>query len=209
MTTSGPPGLLYGGPAGPACPVGLALKMRATLLRLMAERGIAVERKTMPLLPAIDGDVLIEGLAATVDIDSMRMKFRPWCFSWPSPLPPLLLRHDAGRIAGRIIALRHDARGRLHLQARVTDPEAGRLPALSVAASIQSYELIDENGPDFHAVVTRATVLEVSCTDCPAQREALILSRMRPSPVADGYETMIAHAMRAQQRLTQLKTLMA
>ena len=67
---------------GPCTVLGQASRMKLALSRLREQHGIDPPSATLPLLPAVDHDLIVEGLAATADVDHARMKFRPWCFSW-------------------------------------------------------------------------------------------------------------------------------
>jgi hypothetical protein len=168
-----------------------ALAMQLELKRLALKHGATSEPCILPLTePASPHDLIIEGFAATCDVDRSRMKFRPWAFTvipW-EPLPPLLFRH--GRPAGKLLEMRHDDRGRLFVRALVTDPEAKRCGGLSVAATVQTWELRDVDSANFHALITSATVDEISSTDRPCNPEALILHRYRQSPVVEYYDHM-------------------
>jgi phage head maturation protease len=60
---------------------------------------------------------------------------------------------------------------------RVDDPEAARMPAFSVCFTPETYELIDCGGRNFHFRVTSARLDEVSLTENPALRSALVQAR--------------------------------
>jgi hypothetical protein len=183
-----------------------ALAMQLELKRLALQYGVTSEPCILPLTePAAPHDLIIEGFAATCDVDRSRMKFRPWAFTllpW-EPLPPLLFRH--GRPAGRLLEMRHDDRGRLFVRALVTDSEAKRCGGLSVAATIHAYELRDVDSANFHALITEATVDEISISDRPCNQQALILHRYRQSPVVEYYDHMKNSVTCLQQLVELLK----
>jgi hypothetical protein len=85
--------------------------------------------------------------------------------------------------AGRqILKLEYDARGRLVVDARVDHVEARRCSGLSVAATIQRYELRDQDDSEnFHALITRADIDEISITPTPANPDCVITSRFPTS----------------------------
>jgi hypothetical protein len=98
-------------------------ELKAKQAALMRKHNVRpIERAPIPLLPATAGSQIIEGYAATSDVDAERMSFKRGALTWPGDLSklPLLVRHDTSRVAGRIL----DVDGRLFIRARVDDPEA-------------------------------------------------------------------------------------
>ena len=81
-----------------------------------------------------------------------------------SRMPRLLYRHNAESPAGTIDDLRYDLDGNVLLCAHVTDALAKRAPALSVAATVHSFELVNADTPDFFARILRASIDEISLT---------------------------------------------
>jgi YD repeat-containing protein len=105
---------------------------------------------------------------------SRSLTFLPW------RLPPLLFRHREP--AGEILSLDYDARGRLIVDARIDHPEARRCSGLSVAATIQRYELRDQDDPErFHALILQADLDEISITPTPCNPDCIITSRFPTS----------------------------
>jgi hypothetical protein len=99
---------------------GQALRMRYQLHELARRHQIPgpAPIAAIPLLAPVEHDLIVEGLAATADVDRQRMKFRPWAFTflpW-QPKPPLLYRH--AEPAGELEEMRYDERGRLFVRAR-------------------------------------------------------------------------------------------
>jgi hypothetical protein len=97
--------------------------LKAKLAQLMCEHGVQpLERAPIPLSPPQAGPQIVEGVAASPDIDAERMSFTRGSLSWPVDPGkiPLLIRHDPKRIAGRILALdyRPDGRARLDRRSR-------------------------------------------------------------------------------------------
>jgi hypothetical protein len=130
----------------------------------------------------VDHATLVSGLAATTAIDLKRMAFRAYAFdnvgTWVRQLPPLLFRH--GEPAGTIDSLYYDAVGNLRITATVTHSEAARCGGFSVGATIHSYELKNADSPSgYHALVTRASITEVSLTPQPCNPQALVTDRIR------------------------------
>ena len=123
-----------------------------------------------PLLPATDRPQILQGYAATTDVDRQRMKFQPYCFGYPllswKALPPLHARHDESKTVGSVDALTYDDKGNLTCRCTVVDPHARRLPAFSVGARVLDYELRDVDTPHYYALITH--ILHT----LPAGREA-------------------------------------
>jgi hypothetical protein len=143
--------------------------------------------------------VLIRGVASRVEIDCMATMLTPNALFWSGAVP-LRLRHGASDV-GEILSLRYSFLGdELTIEARVDDPEAARMPCLSVAFTPDIYEFVDGPVPFFR--VSRARLDECSLTDRPALRSAKILARCPAGPrIEDPYYRAIANKM-AQIRLT-------
>jgi hypothetical protein len=98
-------------------------ELKAKLTTLMCKHNVRpIARAPIPLLSPTAGPQVLEGYAATPDVDAERMSFKRGALTWPGDLSklPLLVRHDTSRVAGRIL----DVDGRLFIRARVDDPEA-------------------------------------------------------------------------------------
>lgn len=142
---------------------------------------------------------ILDGYASTPDIDLERVKFRPYCLGWrPWRLPPLYYRHDTSRVVGEISELYYD-NGQLRVRATVTDDNAARCGAFSIAATITDYELRDEDSPNFYAVVRSAWLDEISLTDVPCNPQALVIRRYSVPPSILFYTLMTARVQRLQQ----------
>ncbi len=172
-----------------------ALEMTLRLGQLMKKHAIAPTARSIPLLDATDHPMVLEGLASTCDIDAQRMKLRPFAFGFPLRKQyrnvPLLFRHDPEQVAGRIDELDYDDRGALKIRATVTHDIAKRCGGFSIGARIVDYELRDETGPGFHALVNSAELCEVSVTPSPANPFALVQRRSRASAQVEFYNDAI------------------
>ena len=171
---------------------GTALRMRCQLANLAQKHGSPpLDSHPLPLTspppPTTELPLLISGIAAATTIDAGRHRFAPNCFTWAKPLPPLLYRHDASRVAGRILSLSHDHSGQLIITAEITDPVAAACHGLSVGATVEKFVLVDEHLPTYHALITAARCDEVSCTPTPGNAQALITHRHPPSAMAKYY----------------------
>lgn len=158
---------------------GQAWAMAVALARLARQHGGVPTPTPRPLALAApaEGDLFVTGFASTPDVDFERVKCAPHSLSWSSSLVPLLIRHDADQIAGVVDALNYDSAGRLSVRATLTHPLAKQMPAFSIAATVHSFTMRNENTPDFYAEVTKAVLDEVSVTDRPANPQALMLWR--------------------------------
>jgi hypothetical protein len=78
---------------------GLALELRLRLRRLQREHQSAPQPVTVALTAPVDQPQVVEGFAATTDIDLDRVKFRRYAFTWTTPV--LLYKHiePAGRMS--------------------------------------------------------------------------------------------------------------
>jgi YD repeat-containing protein len=168
---------------------GQALKLRLELAQL-AQRHCVIPTlsRAMPLAAPASRPVLISGIAAANTIDQERMKFRPWSLTFlPWKPPPLLFRHHEP--AGEILKLAYDARGRLLVEARVDHPEARRCQGLSVAATIERYELREQDDPErFHALILQAQLDEISLTPTPACADCVVTSRLPANPANETFD---------------------
>lgn len=186
---------------------GCALKAKlAQLIHLYHVRPL--ERAPIPLRPPTAGPQIIEGYAATPDVDADRMSFKRGSLTWPADLGklPLLVRHDSSKIAGKLLAVDYDAGGRLFVRARVDDPEARCMGGFSIAATVVESEVRDEDSPTgFHFVITRATVDEISLTPIPANACALVTSRRDVGPIDDRHDEVMASLGRFGKGLEQLQ----
>ena len=86
---------------------------------------------------------------------------------------PLLWRHDENQVAGEILDLHYDDKGRLRVRALVTHDLAKRAPGFSVGISrVREWKMIDaDSRRDFHARIERAT-LDEDQLDRPAGESA-------------------------------------
>jgi hypothetical protein len=157
------------------------------------------------LLEPVDHDVMITGFASTPDRDRQFMKFRSRSLFWPRKEIPL--RYCHGEEAGTIEELHYDGHGRLLVCARVNHPQARRAPAFSVAATVEKWELRNVDDPQtFHALITQATLDEVSLTDKPCNPHALVRSRLCAPPSPSFHELMIKRVKCAIAMVDIVKT---
>jgi len=178
---------------------GEAFAMRLALARLAVRHGVAMPTTaTLSLAPPADDDepLLIEGIAVSANtVDYTRQMFAPRAFVLPmikSRMPQLLYRHDPNVSPGAIDDLRYDLDGNIRLCAHVTDALAKRAPALSVAATVNAFELKDVDTPNFYALITNASITEISLTPSPANAAALITRRYKEPAALKFYDLMSA-----------------
>jgi len=165
-----------------------ALRMKIELAALMQRHRAGPQPFTpKALLPPVDLDIIVEGIASPCVVDREFTKFSPRC--WVQPFNrriPLLFRH--GRPAGKVEEVRITDRG-LYVRARVTDPEAKRCPYFSIAATIHHYELRNVDDPvNFHAAIDCATLNEVSLVTDPANAAAIITERRQVCAAGEFYQ---------------------
>jgi hypothetical protein len=188
---------------------GNALKMRLQLKQLGVRHRVASESVSIPLFDPTDHPVEMCGYASTDDIDNDRTKFRPYCFAFPKLFrhgyPPLYLKHDRSREVGTIDHLQRDELGNLQCWVTVADPEAKRYPAFSIAATVNEYEIRNEDTPDFHALVTSATLEELSLTNVPANKFCIVQDRYRVSAAVQMFELLAEKVKRLQKLTTIIK----
>lgn len=160
---------------------GQALRMRYQLQLLRQRHRIAPpDTSLVPYAPATDGPMVLHGFAATADVDHDRQRLPPFCLSWlPSQLPPLLFKHDASVIAGKIDHLEYTRDGNLAISATVDHHIARRCNHFSVGITVNAFEMVDADSPDFHAAILQARLDEVSLTDKPANPRAIVTGRHR------------------------------
>jgi hypothetical protein len=167
-----------------------------------------IERPALPLLPPLVCPQIVEAIASSADIDAERMSFARGSLSWPEDLSqlPLLVRHDAGRPAGRILDLRLDSNGRLCIRAQVDDPEARRMSGISIAATVSESEVHNEDSASgFYFRITKARIDEISLTDRPANANALVTFRRDITTMDCSHDDVAAAVARAQATIENLK----
>jgi hypothetical protein len=175
---------------------GLALKMQMELKALMRRHGYEAKQQNVALSAPVDGPLDLSGLASTTDIDLSRQRFKPYAFNNPAialkhyPLPKLLYKHRENDIAGKIHRLGYDDHGNLSIIAEADHALAKRCNAFSIGATVLEYEIRDADTPDFHALITKAEIVEVSLTDSPANPLALVRSRNPAAPFAPYLKSM-------------------
>ncbi|MGM4958109.1 hypothetical protein [Bradyrhizobium sp. 604_D8_N2_3] len=185
---------------------GAELKAKySELLRLHHCRPIS--REVLALLSAATAPQVINGIASSPDVDAQRMSFAPHALIWSNLASvPLLLRHDAGKVIGRILDLHYDDSGRLRIEALVEDAVARRMPALSIAATVVEAETINAHSPSgWHFRIRKAVLDECSLTDKPSCSTALILSRRDVGASDTATDDVLASVTRCRAALEQLR----
>jgi hypothetical protein len=178
-----------------------ALAMRVAIKRLQRQYNVAPVAHAIPLAPAVDYPVIVEGLASTGHLDGDRTKVSPFAFGLLRPVP-LLFKHREP--AGSVEAISYTADGAVWIKARVTHYGAKMCGAFSIACRVLQYQIVQ--GPDFHAVITDAELTEVSLTDVPSNIYCTVQNRY---PSADFYWLMGQKVDCLQRMATQLKELAA
>lgn len=174
------------------------------LRELKLRHGVRPVPPELALLPEIGTPVEVEGVVTTPDLDLDRTLIAPRAFGPVLPVVPLLYKHDHKQIAGTIRALDYTPAGGLRIHATVTHPLAARCPAFSFAARVDDYTMHATDSWRFFARVERATLLECSLTDVPANPKAIVLRRGKASPVSLGYGMIQERVERLHARLKEL-----
>jgi hypothetical protein len=158
-----------------------------------------------PLHPPSERPMILSGIAAACSVDKERLRWRPWAFVLPArhqPLPPLKYRH--GEDAGCIDKLYYDDRGALRIVATVDHPEGRRCGFFSVACSVQEFTLCEIDDPQrFHALVTSATLDEVSVTPAPSNPDCRVLERYPVSKISLRYAALIERVAKLSSMLQE------
>ena len=185
-----------------------ALAMRLKLERLRRHHGHQLQPVTVPLAQPTARAQVLTGRASTTDVDLQRQRFRGWAFGaiHRQPYPLLYFKHDTGRgEVGTITNLEYDSGGNLIITATVTCPLARRANAFSIGCTVRDFEILDAASPDdFHALIRRAELTEISLTDTPANPQARVTARRDVSAQAEFYE----HAAAATRRISQVVKLL-
>lgn len=194
-----------------ACEHGLALRMGLQLARLCKQHGVKKlewqDIVHVPLIAATEQPQLLTGIASTAAIDQHRMSIRPHCLTLPrkpSSLP-LLLKHRADVVAGTIDELAYDDNGQLNIRCTVDHPEARRMNAFSVGVTVQGFEMINADRPDFYARILAGRVDEVSLTDVPANGQCRVTARYPVSAQVQFIDQTLSAMRLIQQTLTVLQ----
>lgn len=185
---------------------GEAFKMKIELAHLIRRHRLApMACAPAAPLPPVEGDWIFEGFAAPATIDSERTKFAPHCWMPFKSDIPLLYRH--GRPAGEVLEVRATDKG-LHVRALVRDNEAKRCAHFSVAATIHGYQLRDVQDPErFYALVTCATLDEITLTNAPANPAAIVLHRYRQSVAVEQWDVIKRGIVCAQGIVAALRVI--
>lgn len=187
---------------------GEALRMQLELKRHARKHQIvpAPCAQTAPL-PPVEGDLFVEGYAAPATIDSELTRFAPECWMPFKQNVPLLYRHR--RPAGEVLEVRRTDDG-LYVRALVHDDEAKRCTHFSVAATVHGYQLRDvDNSERFHALVTCATLDEITLTNAPANPAAMVRHRYRQSAAVEFYDIVKRGIICAQGVVAALRVINA
>ncbi|MBT1511781.1 hypothetical protein KIP88_14815 [Bradyrhizobium sp. SRL28] len=155
--------------------IGRELKLQLAKLALQ-HRVRPIERAPLPLLSGSTLPQIVEGFAATSDIDADRMAFVPGSLSWPDDLStlPLVFGHTQ-RVAGSILSLENRTDGKLAIKARAD--EGRDLPAFSICAVVTEAEIRNANSICFHGLIHKAMITHVAMTDRPSNPCALVTRR--------------------------------
>lgn len=180
-----------------------ALKMAVELRRLRHKWGVELSQPhILPLAPPISGPTLLEGWATTAnEIDLDNVKLMPHAFGTLPKSVPLLFHHKDDKVAGEIKSLEY-REGSVWVTCQVNDPEIARHNGFSIAAVINKYHIVD--GPNFHAVVTDATLMDISITDRPCNTSAQVKKRYAPCHAAVSYD-LIQRKVELLQQLLRAK----
>jgi hypothetical protein len=165
------------------CAPGVGMRLSREIKQLICDRRAFLDASPslLPLAAGVEGPMLLKGVASRVEIDIEHTLLMSNALHWDE-LPPLRLRHGSEPV-GEIIALEYSRLGdELRVECRVDDLEAARMPAFSICFTPETYELIDRGGKNFFFKVTRARLDEVSLTENPALRSALVERRCPTSP---------------------------
>jgi hypothetical protein len=184
-----------------------ALQMKYRLRQLERQRGVGTAAPVpVPMTDPVAGPQVLEGFASTPDVDADRMVFPPGSLEWPV-LPKLLWKHRDDEIAGTVDHLRYDLAGRLRIVATVGHELGRRAPAFSIGAKVLDYKIVDVDTPNFHALVTRAILHEISLTDLPANRFAVVAKRAPyKTPAVVQFFDLLSDHVGILMRLTQFIT---
>jgi hypothetical protein len=191
---------------------GNAFKLRYQLAALaQRHKTRAITPVHVPMSAPCDEPMILEDIAASaVTVDLQKMRFRPFAFGLPltswDKQPKLLYRH--GVEAGKILALSYDAAGSLRARVEVDHVEARRCNAFSVGVTVLSYEIVNEDSADgFHALVTRASLDEISLVESPASPACLVDSRGPVPACVKFFDGMSAAIGKMQQMLALIPRL--
>jgi hypothetical protein len=171
--------------------------MRVAIKRLQRQYDVTPVAHAIPLSPAVDYPVIVEGLASTGHLDGDRAKVSPFAFGLLRPVP-LLYKHREP--AGSVEAISYTADGAVWIKARVTHYGAKMCGAFSVACRVLQYQILNADSADFHAVITNAELTEVSLTDVPSNIHCTVQSRY---PSADFY-WLLGQKVDCLQRMAML-----
>ena len=183
---------------------GLALAVQ--LRRLMAAHAIGPNPEPWPL--ALLGSLEPQGAGLCGDGRHRRR---------PAPVPArcfgkidrskirLLLKHDPKVIAGTVDDIELDALGRLVVVCTVTHPLAMRMPAFSIGASVENFTIRNPDSAGVYGEVEEAVLDEISLTERPGNRNALVLERYIPSALDLSNEAVLAKLKAVQASMMTLQ----
>jgi hypothetical protein len=173
-------------------PTGMALRMRCELAELARRHNVTPVPHTVPLLPSTECSMVLKGFASTGDVDFDRCRFASFSFGLlRKSKTRLLYAHDEAQVAGEILDLGYDPHGNLLVEAKVSHPQAVRCGGFSVGGRIRGYRLVDTDRPTFHAVIDDCELCEISLTERPANRFALVRSRFPADAQSQFYDDLL------------------
>ena len=192
-------------------PTGNALRLKLELRELANKHRVtAALPPPLPMTAPSSCAQVLSGFASTGDVDHERMKFSGHAFGLVSPRrTKLLYRHDPNVVAGEVQELFYDEFGRLKIRCCVDHVEARRCGAFSISARVNEYRICNADTPDFFALINDATLDEISLTDAPSNRHALVRSRFPADARSKHLDTLLQWTKAMQKLVTALPQLVA
>ena len=182
----------------------LALNMR--LRALMRLHNVRRDTAALALGPPVEASsIRVKGYASTADIDLDRHRFRPGCFgTLDAAKIRLLLKHDPQIIAGTVDEISVDWLGRVLVTCSVDHPVAQRMPGFSVGVSVEKFTIHNADSAGVYGEIEACVLEEVSLTEVPGNRAALVTERWVASPLELSNEALLAKIKAFQATLVAL-----
>jgi hypothetical protein len=99
---------------------GEAFSMQIQLARLARQYNVATEPRRIPLLDPIDGEIIVQGLASTTDLDLDRVRFRRYACCHGKSRYHCSGNMNPAQVAGQIERLNYDDHVNLRIRSTVT-----------------------------------------------------------------------------------------